>query len=237
MGRTSKLDVLLALLGASSDRAVDGATVGHRLELAGHPTKPGALLSRLLTLESTGLVEVQRRDGYRFALTTEGERAAYQLGPGDPVDVVLVMVDLVGFVAFTEAHGDSAAHHAARVLHDVGDHELRRVGGAIVKPLGDGFMGTASRSDAAIDAVRQVAHRCRRPNGEHWPLRASVHRGRPIAFRGDLFGADVNLAARLCEAAAPGELVTTAYPHDPEAQPIKVRGLTDEVAVTRMAVP
>ena len=96
------------------------------------------------------------------------------------------MVDLVGFVSFTEAHGDSAAHHAARHLHDVGDIELRRVGGTIVKPLGDGFMGTATRSDAAIDAVRQVAHRCRRPDGERWPLRASVHRGRPIAFRGDL---------------------------------------------------
>src|SRR5436190_1414169 len=87
----------------------------------------------------------------------------------------------------------------------------RSVDGTIVKPLGDGFMGTATRSDAAIDAVRQVAHRCRRPDGERWPLRASVHRGRPIAFRGDLFGADVNLAARLCEAASPGELVTTAY--------------------------
>jgi len=47
----------------------------------------------------------------------------------------------------------------------------------------------------------------------------------------------VNLAARLCEAADPGELVTTAFPHDPGAQILHVRGLLDEVAVTRMAVP
>src|SRR3954451_20135428 len=135
MGKTSRLDVLLALLGASGSRSVDGTTGGRRLDLAGHPTKPGALLSHLLTLEATGLVAVDRRDGYRFALTADGEQAAYQLGPGDPVDVVLVMVDLVGFVSFTEAHGDSAAHHAARHLHDLGDIELRRVGGTIVKPL------------------------------------------------------------------------------------------------------
>src|SRR4051812_33405016 len=179
MGKPSRHDVLLALLG-TTERGINGTSVGRRLELAGLPTKPSTLLSHLLTLEATGLVAVHRDDGYRFGLTAEGEHAAYQLGPGDPVDVVLVMVDLVGFVSFTERHGDNAAHHAARALHDVGDDELRRVGGAIVKPLGDGFMGTASRSDAAIDAVRQIAHRCRRPDGAHWPLRASVHRGRPI---------------------------------------------------------
>src|SRR3954451_19580436 len=105
MGKASKLDVLLALLGSSSEYAVDGATLGRRLELAGHSTSASSLLTHLLALEATGLVEIRRDGGYAFALTMEGERSAYQLGPGDAIDVVLVMVDLVGFVSFTAEHG------------------------------------------------------------------------------------------------------------------------------------
>jgi class 3 adenylate cyclase len=68
-------------------------------------------------------------------------------------------------------------------------------------------------------------------------LRAAVHSGRPISFRGDLFGADVNLAARLCSAAQPGELVMTTAPSDPAAESLNVRGLRDPISVTRMVVP
>lgn len=237
MKRGARLDVLLALLGTRTDGAVDGATVDRRLQLAGHAPKPSALLAQLLALETSGFVAVDRTDGYRFALTDRGEATVYELGPGDPIDVVLVMVDLVGFVAFTAEHGDTAAHEAARRLHDVGDSELRRVGGKVVKPLGDGFLGTARTRDDAIRAVRNIAQRCPRPDGESWPLRAAVHRGRPIAFRGDLFGGDVNLASRLCAAAEPGQLVTTTSSDDPDAEQLDVRGLDDAIAVTRMAMP
>src|SRR4051812_41192102 len=125
------------------------------------------------------------------------------------------MVDLVGFVAFTEREGDQAAHHVARQLQDLADAELRRAGGALVKALGDGFLGTARTENEGVGAVRTVARQGLRPDGQSWPLRAAVHRGRPISYRGDLFGADVNLTARLCSAAQPGELVMTATANDP----------------------
>ena len=237
MKRGKQLDVLLALLGTRTDGAVDGTMVTKRLELAGHQLAPAALLAQLLSLETGGLVQVDRSDGYRFALTERGEDTAYELGPGDPIDVVLVMVDLVGYVTFTAEHGDSAAHDAARRLHDTAELELKRGGGKLVKPLGDGFLGTVRTANDGIGAVRAIAHRCVRPDGDAWRVRAAVHRGRPISFRGDLFGADVNLAARLCAAAEPGELVMTACPDDPNAETIEVRGLADRVAVTRMAVP
>ena len=237
MARTSNLEVLLALLGTSADGPIDGDTVSRRLAANGRDMTASRLLAQLLALEASGHLDVSRENGYRFALTPFGEEAAYELGPGDPIEVVLVMVDLVGFVAFTAEHGDNAAHQAARKLQDLGDAELRRAGGKLVKPLGDGFLGTVRTPAEAVGIVRHVAERCLRPDGRPWPLRAAVHPGRPISFRGDLFGADVNLTARLCSAAQPGELVMTTALGDPAAESLVVRGLNDPIAVTRMAVP
>ena len=237
MPRTSNLEVLLALLGTSVEGPIDGDTVARRLAANGRTMAPSRLMAQLLALEGSGHLEVSRENGYQFALTPLGEEAAYELGPGDPIEVVLVMVDLVGFVTFTAEHGDSAAHQAARQLQDSGDAEFRRAGGKLVKPLGDGFLGTVRTSLEGVEVVRGVARRCVRPDGQRWPLRAAVHRGRPISFRGDLFGADVNLTARLCSAALPGELVMTTVPDDPSAESIAIRGLIDPIAVTRMAVP
>jgi adenylate cyclase len=146
------------------------------------------------------------------------------------------MVDLVGFVTFTAEQGDVAAHQAAIQLQDLGETELRRAGGKLVKPLGDGFLGTVRTSNEGVGIVRNIAKRCLRPDGRPWPLRAAVHRGRPISFRGDLFGADVNLAARLCSAAQPGQLVMTVA-DDPAAESLEIRGLSHRIAVTRMVVP
>ena len=237
MPRSSNLEVLLALLGTSTEGPIDGETVSRRLAATGRELPASRLLAQLLAFESSGHLEVLRDGDYRFALTPFGEEAAYELGPGDPIDVVLVMVDLVGFVTFTAEAGDSAAHQAARRLQDLGDAELRRAGGKLVKPLGDGFLGTVRTPYEGVGIVRNVAQRCLRPDGAQWPLRAAVHAGRPIFFRGDLFGADVNLTARLCSAAQPGQLVMTADPEDPAAESLTVRGLNDPIAITRIAVP
>jgi len=228
--------VLLALLGTSPAAPVDGETIRHRLAGAGHDLPASRLMVQLLGLEASGHLHIDRRDSHLFGLTPLGEAAAYELGPGDPVDVVLVMVDLVDFVRFTAEQGDTAAHHVARQLQDVGEAELRRAGGSLVKHLGDGFLGTVSTPTEGVGIVRRVAQRCLRPDGQPWPMRAAVHRGRPIAFRGDFFGADVNLTSRLCSAARPGELVMTVAPDHASAEALDVRGLSVPVAVTRMVL-
>jgi class 3 adenylate cyclase len=235
--RTSNLEVVLALLGTSVDGPIDGDTVGRRLAANGRKLTASSLMAQLLTLEASGHLDVIREGGYRFALTPLGEEAAYALGPGDPIEVVLVMVDLVGFVSFTAEQGDNAAHQVARQLQDLGDVALRRAGGKLVKALGDGFLGTVRTPTEGVGIVRSVAQRCVQPDGRPWRVRAAVHRGRPISFRGDLFGADVNLTARLCSAAQPGELVMTTAPGDPAAESLHVRGLSEPIAVTRMVVP
>ncbi|CAN5718362.1 hypothetical protein BH24ACT3_BH24ACT3_08120 [soil metagenome] len=244
MPRATATDVLLALLGAPAP-ALDGTALSDRLTEAGRPTGPAHLLAHLLELEGSGHVSVVRSPSYRFALTPKGETAAYELGPGQPIDVVLVMVDLVGYVSYTAANGDSAAHLVAQRLQQVGDEELRARGGWLVKALGDGFLGAIEPTADAAALARSVAERCQDSagdsgrDGERWQLRAAAHHGRPICHRRDRFGADVNLVARLCDAARPGELLVSTGTDGEEGaatESLAVRGLPEPVPVSRRAL-
>jgi class 3 adenylate cyclase len=232
--RASRLNVVLSLLGA--DDGLDGTTITERLHAGGSQTTPGKLLVHLLALEESGHVHVERHDGYRFSLTPDGEAIAYDLGPGGPVAVTLVMADLVGFVSFTAAQGDGAAHRVAKGLRAIADEELTDAGGRVVKSLGDGFLGVVDREHDGVAVTRRIADRCRDLDSTSWSVRAAVHDGQPIQHQGDLYGADVNLVARLCEAASPDEVITTTAGADREVELIDLRGLDEPIAVARMAL-
>ncbi len=226
-------EVLLALLDVA-DVGVLGTEVQQRLQAQGKAPRADKLMVALLRLEDTGHVAVERRDGMRFALTAKGRDRAYELGGGRPVHVQLLMADLVGFTAFTAAHGDAAARAAAGTLHQVASDAVRTAGGEVVKAMGDGFLAWLPPAADPAPVVAKVAAGCQRPDGEPWALRAASHVGHPIKHHGDLFGADVNLVSRLCVAAAPGELVRSTGDGSPEH--VSVHGLDGPVAVWREAI-
>ena len=236
MARPNRLDVVLALLGTTPRDPVTADGLITRLHDGGVRGTPSQVLSALLGLERSGHVAVARRDRYAFGLTPLGTGAAYDLGPGHRVDVTVVMIDLVGFVAFTAEHGDDAARLAAGQLHDAALVELARRRGRIVKQLGDGILVTLPpRSDTA-EAVAAIARRCHRPDGTRWSVRAAARSGQPIEHDGDLFGTDVNIVARLCEVAEPDQLVIGLRRAEDGIEQVRLRGLTDPVPVARVAV-
>jgi class 3 adenylate cyclase len=236
MRRAREVDVLLALLGTDRSNRLSGDQLATRLTEAGCRTNPASLLGKLLGLETTGHVLVQRSPSYSFGLTLEGQDIAYSAGPGTPVDVVLVMADLVGFTAFTERCGDGSAHLASELLATVAEVELVGTGGRLVKPLGDGFLGALPPGAPAVDVLRRIRKRLVQPDGTAWAVHAGVRHGRPIQHRGDLFGSDVNLVARLCQAAGPDEVIVSGVPGASECQALAVRGIDPAVAVHREAL-
>jgi class 3 adenylate cyclase len=234
MGAGLSTEVLLALLDVN-DVGVSGAEVQRRLVGQGKKPRPDKLMVVLLRLEDTGHVRIDRTDGLHFALTDKGRERAYELGGGKPVHVQLLMADLVSFTEFTSAHGDAAARAAAGLLHQLASDAVRRDGGEVVKVLGDGFLAWLPPGNDPLPVLRSVVAGCERPSGEPWKLHAASHIGRPIRHGGDLFGADVNLVSRLCDAARPGELVRSAGGHgEPEA--LTVRGFGDPIPVWRVAI-
>ena len=232
MGTPSAVDVLLALLEPSEEWGVSGEEVIARLAAAGIRTTPAPVLACILRLEDQGLVNVDRQPGHRFRLTRAGEEAVYTHGPGSPQDVTIVMADLVDFVGYTSRQGDEAAHRAAWAFQRGAERALQTTGGDTVKGLGDGVLGTSPSTDAALVAVKELARHSRELEGGPWQLRAAVHDGRPVSHRGDLYGADVNLVARLCEAALPGEALVTGR----GGEALALRGLEEPVSVERVAL-
>jgi len=228
-------EALLALLDVGGV-GITGTEVQDRIEA--HDARPSAdsLLVALLGLEATGHVAVGRGPtSMTFALTSSGRDRAYELGGGQPVHLQLLMADLVGYVAFTSAHGDAAGRAAAGALHHAASDAVRRGGGEVVKVMGDGFLAWLPPAADPEPVVRAVAAGCLHPTGEPWRLRAASHVGNPIRHRKDLFGNDVNLVARLCDAASPGELLCSAGGRG-APEPLDVRGFDAPVPVWRVAL-
>jgi adenylate cyclase len=122
------------------------------------------------------------------------------------VDVTFLFCDLKDFTAFADAEGDTAAVTA---IDRFADNVTRNRGPnfRFTKALGDGFMLAYSDPCAAVTAGALIIRSMHLPRMPR--VHASVHRGVAIVREGDYFGASVNLAARLVNAAGRDELIAT----------------------------
>jgi adenylate cyclase len=132
-------------------------------------------------------------------------------GATGTVDRAIVFTDIVGFSAWSLEVGDDETLRLLRDVSRVVDPLIRRQGGEVVKWLGDGMMAVLPGSAGAVEAVldaRDALRAVRMADG--FPvLRSGIHRGTPRRLGGDYLGLDVTVAARLAEAAGPGELLVS----------------------------
>ncbi len=126
-------------------------------------------------------------------------------------DVAILFTDLVGFSDWALDAGDEAA---LDVLRQVGDAEQRAISsnkGAVVKRLGDGAMAVFSEAEQAVKAALESQQAISKLNAEGYrpKQRAGVHRGTPRKVKGDFLGVDVNIAARVGDAAEGDEVLVS----------------------------
>ena len=158
------------------------------------------------------------------------------------VERAFSFIDLCGFTRFTDAHGDQQAvdvltRFRADVREIASDHAVR-----VDKWLGDGVMLVSTDDDRLVAAVLALMSR---DDGSDavLPLRAGLAAGAVILLEGDDYvGSAVNLAARLCSAAAPNETLSTmrlaaAVPPPATSFPVgalEVPGFVQPVEVARI---
>jgi adenylate cyclase len=122
--------------------------------------------------------------------------------PDTQAQQTFLFADLAGFSALTEAHGDEPAADLAQAFSCEVRDLLPDYGAQEIKSLGDGMMIRASDPAPAISLAARIVWDVAGRNG--LPLaRAGVHTGPAAERGGDWYGAAVNVAARLCEIAAP----------------------------------
>ncbi|HLI55339.1 MAG TPA: adenylate/guanylate cyclase domain-containing protein [Acidimicrobiales bacterium] len=124
------------------------------------------------------------------------------------VERCFAFIDLTGFTAFTEHHGDErTVQILTRFRGRVREIAARR-GVRVTKWLGDGAMLSSADTPAVVALVLEIADRA----ADTGPLdiRAGLAQGAVIMFEGDDYiGRAANVAARLCDAAAPAEVLAT----------------------------
>lgn len=122
-------------------------------------------------------------------------------------EAAFLFVDIAGFTAYTEIHGDAAAADLAWRLRLGVEAQLGH-DAHVVKTLGDAVMARiADPADAAAAGLRIVARAL--PNPGDPQMRVGIHCGPAVECMGDFFGTAVNVAARVAALATPGEVLVT----------------------------
>ena len=120
--------------------------------------------------------------------------------------LAVLFADLCDSTRLYHDLGDAAAHAlAAQCLTLIGD-VTARVGGTVVKTIGDGSMTTFATADLAYQAAMEIQDALR---GGRLRIKIGFHIGPVLVADGDVFGDTVNLAARVMARAGPGEILLT----------------------------
>jgi class 3 adenylate cyclase len=154
-----------------------------------------------------------------------------------------VAVGFADLAGFTSLAGQVSTSQLAEIVdtfdEHVGDVVLTN-GGQVVKLIGDEVMFVADEVTDGLCIARALA--CGIPGAEDLPaVRVGLAAGEVLNRDGDYYGSVVNLASRLVNLAAPGEVLVSgaaaaAAPSDEvEALgPVEVKGFPDPVAAFRL---
>src|SRR5437870_3966375 len=126
--------------------------------------------------------------------------------------VSIFFSDIRGFTDYTEEFGDEAA---SRIVHEqdtIVRSQIEAFGGVVVKPQCDSFRVAFSAARRAILCAiaiqRTVAEANRNQAGPRMGIGIGINTGEPIRQEdGDYIGGTVNLAARICAAAGPRQIL------------------------------
>jgi adenylate cyclase len=154
----------------------------------------------------------------RGSLTQEVSLAGLQLwqslseaagrGRGD-AELAVLFTDLVGFSTWALKAGDGPTLELLRAVGTAEETAVNQHRGQIVKRLGDGLMATFLDPQDAVDAALDANEALDAVEVEGYTprMRAGIHWGRPRKLGGDYLGVDVNIAARVADAAKAGEVL------------------------------
>ena len=130
------------------------------------------------------------------------DRAGSYVPHGPAALRVIMFTDLKDSTAMTTRLGETKALHLLRIHNAFTRNALREHAGREVKHLGDGIMASFASVVQALDCAISIQKTLASFNCENAEtplhLRIGLSAGEPVEDDNDLFGATVQLAARLC---------------------------------------
>jgi adenylate cyclase len=131
----------------------------------------------------------------------------------------LLVIDVVESVRLMEANEQDAVRRWRNLVALVVQDVLPQFAGRLVKSMGDGLMLEFSASRSAVHAAVRIQQLCQAAQHGVAPqqrvhLRAGIHNVQYVSDANDMYGADINLTARLTTLAGPGEIIVSAPVRD-----------------------
>lgn len=165
--------------------------------------------------EGTGVIEVDLSAVEAFlGRVADPAPSGPEGGPAiDPAFRAIMFTDIVDSTGMTARLGDVRAVEMVRAHDSLVRRALKDCGGREVKHTGDGVMASFDSAAAAVDCARAIQRAFDAFNlASREPLRVRIglHAGEPVEDSNDLFGATIQMAARICQEAAPDSILISA---------------------------
>ena len=223
-GAVARLDGEPSLISAARrfrQRLPGDERFGDPLSTAGRA--PVEVIARGVSALQPGRESVAKELGLSALQVWQSLSEATGRGRGD-LDMALLFTDLVGFSRWALGAGDAAVLALLREVGVAVEVAIAAHEGRIVKRLGDGLMATFLSGDAAVQAALDAQDAVRGIEIEGYAprMRAGLHWGRPRKLGGDYLGVDVNVAARVADAAKAEQVLVS----DALLAQIDLEGLT-----------
>jgi class 3 adenylate cyclase len=177
-----------------------------------HREAHGMLAEKIIEIQPPELAE-----GFLGGVETNAAGAAVLPGGGadarDPGIRTVLFTDIVNSTTLTQSLGDEAALVMLGVHDTIVRDALSALGGREVKHTGDGimasFVSVAGAVRCAIQIQRELDKHAQGNLERPLKVRVGAAAGEPVEQNNDLFGSTVQLAARLCAHAQPGQILVT----------------------------
>ncbi len=146
--------------------------------------------------------------------TDEHDRVTVD-GVPDTALRAIMFTDIAGSTAVSTTRGDRAAMDLLRRHDSVVRDALVRYGGREVKHTGDGVFASFTSVLRAVNAAMTIQEgTAGDADGPRLAVKIGLSVVEPVEDSNDLFGASVNLAARLCAHSDGGEILTSSAVRD-----------------------
>ena len=127
----------------------------------------------------------------------------------DPAIRTVVFTDITDSTSLTQRLGDEEAMEVLKLHDAIVRRALTATDGREIKHLGDGIMAAFVSAASAVRCATQIQQELARRELEELRVRIGAAAGEPVEHANDIFGSTVQLAARLCAHAAPGQILVS----------------------------
>jgi adenylate cyclase len=144
-----------------------------------------------------------------FVLGNTPSSAEQTMPTSGEAPLTLLFTDITSSTALTQQLGDAKAQELVWAHNAIVREALKAAAGREIKHTGDGIMASFSSASRALECAVVIQRAVAASGDDRLGVHIGLNAGEPVAEDGDLFGTSVQLARRICDEAAGGEIMAS----------------------------